>query len=110
MELRYQGSTCLTVIGVYMSHYHQGSSAAYCEILDKMQGIIINTASPFMIVGDMNVALLQDIHLQKNWYKSRLYTNHSKLLYDMLGSNSFFSANFCFEQPMNYTYYKGEHR
>ena len=37
MELRDQGSTCLTVIGVY-AILPPGFSAAYSEILDKMQG------------------------------------------------------------------------
>ena len=110
IELRYNSMICLTVIGVYMPYHSNSSCIAYSETLDKIQGIINNVTSPFMIVGDMNASLPSRAKLQPKWHMDKPYNKHSLLLYDMICNNELISANFSIKQTLKYTYFKGLHR
>ena len=72
IELRYNNMICLTVIGVHMPYHSNSSCIAYSETLDKIQGIINNVTSPFMIVGDMNASLPS----RANYNQNGTWTNH----------------------------------
>ncbi len=110
IELHINGVLSLTVIGAYMPYHCHNSTTEYSETLDKIQGLINNTHSPYMIVGDMNATLPEDGNIGGNWYKTWPYTKHSVLLYDLICNNDLFSANFSVRQNVKYTYFKGQHR
>ena len=110
LKLVSDGKTLLTIVGVYMP-YHDGRRSNfinYSETLEDAQCIMDSAdSSPIIFVGDMNVSLPQCQQVTRNWFKHHPYTKHSRLMYDFVCENDLYSCNFRFDQPVNFTHFKG---
>ena len=107
------GTILLNVIGVYLPYYNGRAeqSTLYAETLDAVQSVIENCSNaPTVIMGDMNAALPQSKDLHHLWYRNHPFNSNSMQLYDFLCNNEMVVANFSFQQEINYTYRKGQHR
>ena len=111
LQLMSKGSIVVTILGVYLPYFNgQGDQAElYTETFDCLQNLcdIYVQKSPIMILGDFYAALPQQTCLTAQWYKQKPYNSNSLLLYDFICDNDLIVSNFKFEQPVNYTYCKG---
>ena len=102
----------LLFLGVYMPYYNASKEhyEMYVETLDKIQVLIDSYAkdSPIMMCGDFNTVLPQHSLLRHSWYRQKPFNEYSLLLYDFMCNNNLITCNFNFEQPINFTYFKGQ--
>ena len=98
----------ISVYGVYMpcDSNRVRDNECFLETLNELQGYIDNSqAAPCMIVGDTNTRLPQAITLSRKWYKTRGFSKRSCIFYDFICDNELCVLNFCFSQPINYTWF-----
>ena len=112
IQILYKSKAILTVFGVYMPYYNASKEhyEMYVETLDKIQVLIDSYAkdSPIMMCGDFNTVLPQHSLLRHSWYRQKPFNEYSLLLYDFMCNNNLITCNFNFEQPINFTYFKGQ--
>ena len=84
IDVQNNNRVVITLIGVYLPYFHFESTPLYSETLDKLHGTIQNITSPFILLGGMNAQMPHTAQLSSQWYKSKVYNNHSMLLYDKI--------------------------
>ncbi len=107
------GKVYVNVIGVYLPYYDgtPDQIAHYSETLDYLQLAISDCGNaPVILCGDMNAPLPQQKKLSPNWYRQHPFNQQSLLLYDFMINNELCVGNFAFNQPVNFTYTKGNHK
>ena len=97
------------ILCAYM-HYFDGSedqNEEFLTCIDAMQVIIneYNEAVPIKFLGDFNAQLPRSKVTSNNWYKSKGFNAHIRLLCDFLVGNELSIVDFMFYQKTSYTYF-----
>ena len=74
----------------------------YIETLDVLQGLLD--------IQSGNIPIMLCNKINPSWYKDNCFNDYSVLLFDFICNNNLIVSNFSFDQPVNYTYFKGQHR
>ena len=104
------GNTKQTLVNVYMPYYDRSNpeqTDRFIEVIDLLQSFIDThgMACPLKCFGDFNVQLPRLPKLNRLWYKSKGFNQHSSILFDFLCANNLLSADFLFPQSLDYTYF-----
>ena len=100
------------IISIYMPFYDKSNSQQTFllnETIEVFQSIFDKYAPtstvPIKFLGDFNCRLPTCTRLSKLWYKSKVFNNHSCILYDFMASNDLIAAHLVNKQSVNYTYF-----
>ena len=109
------GSTFITVIGVYLPFFDTSSTEKklrnikeYKSCLDRIQSLYeeYSRNGPVLILGDTNCRLPKSAEsLPNNWYNKKGFNKNSLLMQTFMEHNEIITAEFQLPQPIGYTYY-----
>jgi hypothetical protein len=103
------GGPTISVFGVYLpcNNRYAVTHECYLECLNELQGLIENCENgPCIVMGDFNTQLPQTSPLSRQWYRARVFSQRSQVLYDFCLDNDLTVANFVFRQSVNYTFHR----
>jgi hypothetical protein len=97
------------IVNTYMP-YFEGSGASLAPFMDCLDGLQAcldkyGPIAPIRICGDFNAQLPYGDTLSRHWYRTKGFSQQSKLLYDFITSNDLIAADIATRQSVKYTYF-----